>query len=110
MRWPAGSSRPGCPTSCSRRRGSPSTRPGRLRQARLHDFVLRQAGVDIDQAGLAILYALHAEKASLRVTDLAERLGIDAPAVTRKAQRLERLGLVSRGRDADDARACRLGL
>jgi DNA-binding MarR family transcriptional regulator len=75
-----------------------------------HDFVLRQAGVDIDQAGLAILYALHAEKASLRVTDLAERLGIDAPAVTRKAQRLERLGLVSRGRDADDARACRLGL
>src|ERR1700681_2887139 len=80
----------------------------RLKQARLHDFVLKQAGVDIDQAGLAILYALHAEKekASLRVTDLAERLGIDAPAVTRKAQRLERMGLVSRGRDADDARAC----
>lgn len=82
----------------------------RLKQARLHDFVLRQAGVDIDQAGLAILYALHAEKVTLRVTDLAERLSIDAPAVTRKAQRLERLGLVSRGRDADDARACRLSL
>jgi DNA-binding MarR family transcriptional regulator len=82
----------------------------RLKQARLHDFVLKQAGVDIDQAGLAILYALHAEKASLRVTDLAERLGIDAPAVTRKAQRLERLGLVRRARDADDARASRLRL
>jgi DNA-binding MarR family transcriptional regulator len=82
----------------------------RLKQARLHDFVVRQAGVDIDQAGLAILYALHAEKASLRVTDLAERLGIDAPAVTRKAQRLERLGLVSRARDAEDARVCRLRL
>jgi DNA-binding MarR family transcriptional regulator len=82
----------------------------RLKQARLHDFVLKQAGVDIDQAGLAILYALHAEKASLRVTDLAERLGIDAPAVTRKAQRLERLSLVSRARDAEDARACRLRL
>jgi DNA-binding MarR family transcriptional regulator len=82
----------------------------RLKQARLHDFVLKQAGVDVDQAGLAILYALHAEPVSLRVTDLAERLGIDAPAVTRKAQRLERLGLVSRGRDADDARACRLSL
>jgi hypothetical protein len=37
--------------------------------------VLRQAGIDIDQAGLAILYALHAENASLRVTDLAERPG-----------------------------------
>ena len=82
----------------------------RLKQARLHDFVLKQAGLDIDQAGLAILYALHAEKASLRVTDLAERLGIDAPAVTRKAQRLERLGLVSRARDAEDARACLLRL
>src|SRR4051812_50228000 len=75
----------------------------RLKQARLHDFVLRQAGVDIDQAGLAILYALHAEKASLRVTDLAERLGIDAPAVTRKAQRLQRPGLVGRGRGARGA-------
>ncbi len=82
----------------------------RLKQARLHEFVLKQAGVDIDQAGLAILYALHAEKASLRVTDLAERLGIDAPAVTRKAQRLERLGLVSRARDAGDARVCQLRL
>src|SRR5882757_7282435 len=82
----------------------------RLKQARLHDFVLKQAGVDIDQAGLAILYALHAEKASLRVTDLAERLGIDAPAVTRKAQRLERLGLVSRARCVDDARVCWLRL
>jgi DNA-binding MarR family transcriptional regulator len=82
----------------------------RLKQARLHEFVLKQAGVDIDQAGLAILYALHAEKVSLRVTDLAERLGIDAPAVTRKAQRLERLGLVCRARDADDARASRLRL
>ena len=37
--------------------------------------------------------------ASLRLTDLADRLRIDAPAVTRKAQRLERMGLVSRGRD-----------
>ena len=36
----------------------------RLKQARLHEFVLKQAGVDIDQAGLAILYALHAEKSA----------------------------------------------
>ena len=82
----------------------------RLKQSRLHDFLLKQAGVDIDQAGLAILYALDAEGTSLRVTELADRLSIDAPAVTRKAQRLERLGLVSRGRDATDARACQLSL
>lgn len=82
----------------------------RLMQGRLHDYLARQAGVEIDQAGLAVLYVLHGEKCSLRITDLAGRLGIDAPAVTRKAQQLERLGLVSRAPDADDARACQLRL
>jgi DNA-binding MarR family transcriptional regulator len=82
----------------------------RLKQARLHDHFTREAGVEIDQAGLAALYVLHGEKDSLRVTDVAARLSIDAPAVTRKAQQLERLGLVSRARDADDARASRLQL
>jgi DNA-binding MarR family transcriptional regulator len=82
----------------------------RLKQAQLKDYISRQAGDDIDQAGMAVLYTLHGEETELRVTDLAARLGIDAPAVTRKAQQLERLGLVSRARDADDARASRLRL
>jgi DNA-binding MarR family transcriptional regulator len=83
----------------------------RLKQSLLRDYIARQAGDDLDQAGMAVLYALHEEEqASLRVTDLAARLCIDPPAVTRKAQQLERLGLVSRSRDADDARASRLGL
>jgi DNA-binding MarR family transcriptional regulator len=77
----------------------------RLRQAPLKDYLAQQAGHDIDQAGMAVLYVLHGEKSSLRVTDLAARLGIDPPAVTRKAQQLERLGLVSRARDTGDARA-----
>ncbi|HEY3953999.1 MAG TPA: MarR family transcriptional regulator [Streptosporangiaceae bacterium] len=81
-----------------------------LKQARLHDFLLKQAGVDIDQAGLAVLYALRVADTDLRLTDLAERLRIDAPAVTRKAQQLQRLALISRARDADDARAARLQL
>ena len=82
----------------------------RLKQARLHDHFTRQAGVDIDQAGLAVLYVLAGAKAGLRVTDAAGRLGIDAPAVTRKLQQLERLKLVGRGPDPDDARASRLML
>jgi DNA-binding MarR family transcriptional regulator len=82
----------------------------RLRQAQLKDYISRQAGDDIDQAGMAVLYTLRGEETDLRVTDLAARLGIDPPAVTRKAQQLERLGLVSRARDADDARASRLRL
>jgi DNA-binding MarR family transcriptional regulator len=82
----------------------------RLKQAQLKDYISRQAGDDIDQAGMAVLYVLHGENDSLRITDLAARLGIDPPAVTRKAQQLERLGLVSRARDTDDARASRLRL
>lgn len=88
----------------------------RLKQARLHEYISRQAGAGTDQAGLAVLYVLHGEylrhgpDASLRITGVAARLGIDAPAVTRKAQQLVRLGLVSRARDEDDARATRLRL
>ena len=44
------------------------------------------------------------------MTDLAEQLRIDAPAVTRKAQQLERSGFVSRTRDTEDGRATRLRL
>jgi DNA-binding MarR family transcriptional regulator len=76
----------------------------------LHEFLLAEARVDADQAGLAVLYVLHVEGASLRLTDLAEQLRVDAPAVTRKAQQLERAGLVSRTRDQEDARATRLQL
>jgi hypothetical protein len=77
----------------------------RLRQMKLHQELTRQAGVDIDQAGLAVLYVLSDEDCSLRVTEVAARLAIDTPAVTRKAQQLERLGLVGRAKDTDDARA-----
>jgi DNA-binding MarR family transcriptional regulator len=81
-----------------------------LKQVRLHEFLLAEARVDVDQAGLAVLYVLHAGGTSLRLTDLAEHLRIDAPAVTRKAQQLERSGLVSRARDSEDGRATRLQL
>jgi DNA-binding MarR family transcriptional regulator len=81
-----------------------------LRQGRLHEFLLAEARIDVDQAGLAVLYVLHVARTSLRLTDVSDRLHIDAPAVTRKAQQLERSGLVSRTRDGEDARATRLQL
>jgi DNA-binding MarR family transcriptional regulator len=81
-----------------------------LKQVRLHDFLLAEARVNVDRAGMALLYVLHVDGTSLRLTDLAEQLHIDAPAVTRKAQQLERSGLVSRTRDAADGRATRLQL
>jgi DNA-binding MarR family transcriptional regulator len=81
-----------------------------LKQVRLHEFLLAEARVDVDQAGLAVLYVLHAGGTGLRLTDLAEQLRIDAPAVTRKAQQLERSGFVSRTPDTQDGRATRLRL
>jgi DNA-binding MarR family transcriptional regulator len=81
-----------------------------LKQVRLHEYLLAKARVDIDRAGLALLYVLYTEGTSLRLTDLAEQLQIEAPAVTRKAQHLERMGLVSRTRDQTDGRATQLQL
>src|ERR1700678_4455162 len=48
----------------------------RLGQARLKEYIARQAGDGVEQAGIAVLYVLQAED-SLRITDLAARLGID---------------------------------
>jgi DNA-binding MarR family transcriptional regulator len=81
-----------------------------LKQTRLRDYLRAHAGVDLDQADVAALNALYTSAASLRLTELAELLRVDAPAVTRKAQQLERAGLVSRTRDDQDARATRLQL
>jgi DNA-binding MarR family transcriptional regulator len=81
-----------------------------LKQVALHEFLLAEARVDVDQAGLAALYVLHLAGTGLRLTDLADQLRIDAPAVTRKAQQLERAGLVSRTADLQDGRASRLQL
>jgi len=83
---------------------------GSITQIRAHERLLSAAGVRLDRAGSALLYRLHAYGDSLRVTDLAELLGVDAPTVTRKIQQLEREQLVSRRPDPDDGRATRITL
>jgi DNA-binding MarR family transcriptional regulator len=79
-------------------------------QPRTHELLLQAAGVRIDRAGSALLYKLHHAKGALRVSELAELLGIDAPSVTRKVQQLERLGYVSIEPDTEDKRAKRVAL
>jgi DNA-binding MarR family transcriptional regulator len=81
-----------------------------ITQVRLHERLLRLAGVRLDRAGATLLFKLAARGESLRVTDLAEVLGVDAPTVTRKVQQLERDGLVTRQSDPDDRRASRIRL
>jgi DNA-binding MarR family transcriptional regulator len=81
---------------------------GSIAQVRVHERLLVAAGVRLDRAGSALLYKLHIYGDSLRVTDLADLLGVDAPTVTRKIQQLEREQLVSRRPDPDDGRATRI--
>ena len=82
-----------------------------VNQVRLHERLLHDAGVRVDRGGASLLSKLQASAGgSLRVTTLAERLCVDAPAVTRKIQQLERLGLVARDADPDDGRAHRIRL
>jgi len=82
-----------------------------MNQVRAHESLLQAAGVRLDKAGIALLFKLHLHEASsLRVTDLAELLGVDPPTVTRKVQQLERLGFVTREADHEDRRASRIEL
>jgi DNA-binding MarR family transcriptional regulator len=82
-----------------------------MNQVRAHEHLLQAAGVRIDKAGIALLFKLQRHGDSpLRVTDLAELLGVDPPTVTRKVQQLEKLGFVIREADAADGRATRIQL
>jgi DNA-binding MarR family transcriptional regulator len=81
-----------------------------MNQVKSHEQLAKRAGVDLDRSGAALLYSLYAEGDNVRLTELADRLGIDAPGVTRKVQQLERARLLARAPDPDDARAMRLTL
>ncbi len=81
-----------------------------ITQVRVHERLLRLAGVRLDRAGATLLFKLSAKGESLRVTDLADTLGVDTPTVTRKVQQLERDGMVVRQSDPDDRRASRIRL
>ncbi len=59
---------------------------------------------ELDRAGYSTLDRI-VETAPARAADLVEHFGIDAGAVSRQISQLERLGLVERTVDPDDARA-----
>lgn len=91
--------------------GGLSTIAQAVHQARLHEKLLRSAGIRLDRAGASLLYKLESHHAEApRITALAERLSVDTPTVTRKLQQLERLGLVARSEDPSDKRAHRIRL
>jgi DNA-binding MarR family transcriptional regulator len=75
---------------------------GRLHQS-LVDVFPREAGVSLSRLGLFRVLALAGAR-GIGVLSVARRLGINAAAVTRQVQDLEREGLVTRGSDPRDQR------
>jgi DNA-binding MarR family transcriptional regulator len=56
----------------------------------------------------ALMQIAHAEHGSLRVSDLAEQVGLSPSQTSRLAMELEREGLVERQRDPADSRSTRV--
>jgi DNA-binding MarR family transcriptional regulator len=69
--------------------------------------LLAEVGLHVGQE--MVLIELWRED-GLRGGELAERLGVEPPTVTKMLRRLERCGLVSRRRDPEDARSFRVYL
>lgn len=81
-----------------------------LTRHKQHDRTIAEAGVAVDRAGVPLLRALADAREPLRQGDLADRLAVEAPHVTRQIQRLESSGYVERVPDARDRRAQRVQL
>lgn len=71
--------------------------------------VTERAGMQIDRPAAVILHILAAQpKVPCGIQDIALRLGIEAPSVTRKTQALEQAGYLRRTPNPDDKRAISL--
>jgi DNA-binding MarR family transcriptional regulator len=83
---------------------------GRLHRAwsrnRRWESITLQAGVNLDRTSAVVLQVIaHSNQAAYKLHEVAEALGIEAPAVTRKVQLLEELGLLKKQADKKDGRA-----
>jgi DNA-binding MarR family transcriptional regulator len=81
-----------------------------LRRARgAAGLIARELHPDLEPAAYGLLVRI-ADVGTARVTELADYFGIDKAAVSRQVKGLEHLGLVTRERDPEDARAFRLAI
>lgn len=74
-------------------------------QGKVYEAVLRRSRIDLSRADVQLLHTLVEAGDGIRLGDLGERLGVDAPTVTRRAQQLEARGLLRRAADPLDKRA-----
>lgn len=76
-------------------------------RTRAHDRLARRAGVDLDRSGAFVLRQL-SNHDGIRLGELAQLIGVDAPTITRKVAQLQARGFVRRQPDPVDGRAQRL--
>ena len=74
-------------------------------RGRLSERAAAAAGISVDRPAMGVLLTLHSADGPLRVGEIAERMQVVGPHVTRQVQELERRGLVRRVADPYDRRA-----
>ncbi|SDF34933.1 DNA-binding transcriptional regulator, MarR family [Lentzea fradiae] len=76
-----------------------------LNRSQLVERAMAQVGVPLERPGLSVLITLRMSGRPLRVGEIAARMQVVGPHVTRHLHDLERLDLVRRVVDPDDQRA-----
>lgn len=77
---------------------------GFLNSPRRDDALLREAGISLDRALLALLVALDA-RGALSVVELADLVGRDHTTISRQLAKLESIGLIERHANHADGRS-----
>ncbi|MFJ8731370.1 MarR family winged helix-turn-helix transcriptional regulator [Streptomyces bauhiniae] len=76
-----------------------------VNRGRLAERAAEAAGLALDRPAVAVLMTLHMADRPLRIGEIADRMQVVGPHVTRQVQGLERRGLVRRVADPHDRRA-----
>ncbi|OON83032.1 MarR family transcriptional regulator [Streptomyces tsukubensis] len=76
-----------------------------INRGRLVQHALEAAGVSVERPAFTVLLTLRLAGKPLRIKEIADKVQVVQPHVTRQVQQLERRGLVHRIGDPDDRRA-----
>ena len=76
-----------------------------IANGRMVETILKQSRLDLTRADMQVLHSLRETNGGIRLGELADRLLVDAPTVTRRVQQLETRQLVRRQNDPLDKRA-----
>ncbi|GLY84492.1 MarR family winged helix-turn-helix transcriptional regulator [Actinoallomurus iriomotensis] len=76
-----------------------------LNRSGLTERAMERAGLSLDKPAMSVLVTLKMADRPLRIGEIAERMQVVGPHVTRQMNELERRGLARRATDPDDQRA-----